>query len=981
MTVMTSREDVLSWLLAQGLRPTGVCADSRRIRAGDLFVAEVPESGARAVYARDALANGACAVLWAADLPLCPAEFGSAPVVAVENLHQLIGPLAQQVYGHPSRRLRVLAVTGTNGKTTVTQWLAQSMPVHCAVIGTLGAGYPGGMVETGFTTPDAAQYAHLLADFVSDGATACAVEASSIGLEEGRMAGSAVDCAVFTNLTRDHLDYHHSMEAYAAAKAKLFAWPGLRAAVVNHDDAYGRQLLSQTAAQRLLAYGLSARPDDLPAGVAWVGAEDVRTTSQGLTAVLVFNGQRLAFSTRIIGRHNLSNLLAVAAVLIAEGLSPAEIIVKLQKLQPPAGRMACYGGDAAPLVVVDYAHSPDALAHILSALRDVATARHGRLVCLFGCGGDRDPGKRPEMGRAAVAGADAVWITSDNPRSEDPEAILTAIAEGAPSAIRVVDRAQAIARVIAQAVAADVILLAGKGHERTQEIRGQRFPFDDAVHAQAALATWRASRVMNKPMRSVRLANAVPLSVVTDWLSAAAIPGAGSEMVQGVSTDTRTLQAGDLFIALRGEQFDAHEFLEDVREAGAVGAVVEAGHPILTSPALDGWPLIICDDTRHALGTLGQAWRARFDLPVVAITGSNGKTTTKELIAHLFRAVAGDEAVLSTLGNFNNEIGLPLTLLRLGPQHRYAVIELGMSHPGEIAALAQLAQPTIAVVTNAQRAHLAGLGSLAGVADEKGSLFDAIPEGGSAVVNLDDPHALSWINRLRPGRRALGTHVVGTSERADHLLPVFVCESVAIAAGQALRIQTPAGLVEMTLPLAGLHNASNATQALAAGFAAGLDLAQMAQAIASFAGVSGRLQHKTGIAGAVVIDDTYNANPDSMRAAINVLTTDATAVDTVLVMGDMGEVGPESAALHAEVGRYAAERGVGALFAVGPLSVSAIAGYGNNRAQQAHHFSSQETLIAALRPMLSPRSRVLIKGSRSARMENVVNALIEQPQG
>lgn len=321
MPALTSHEDVLSWMLAQGLRPTGICADSRRIRAGDLFVAEVAESGARAVYARDALANGACAVLWSADLPLCPAEFGSAPVVAVEALHQLIGPLAQQIYGNPTERLRVVAVTGTNGKTTVSQWLAQSMPGHCAVIGTLGAGYPGVMVETGFTTPDAAQYANLLADFVSDGATACAVEASSIGIEEGRMAGSHVDCAVFTNLTRDHLDYHQTMAAYAAAKARLFVWPDLRAAVINHDDAFGQKLLGDTTAKLVIAYGLSERPAGLPQGVQWVGAEQVAATAQGLSATLVFGDERLPFSTRIIGRHNLSNMLAVSAVLVAEGLS------------------------------------------------------------------------------------------------------------------------------------------------------------------------------------------------------------------------------------------------------------------------------------------------------------------------------------------------------------------------------------------------------------------------------------------------------------------------------------------------------------------------------------------------------------------------------------------------------------------------------------------------------------------------------------
>lgn len=490
-----------------------------------------------------------------------------------------------------------------------------------------------------------------------------------------------------------------------------------------------------------------------------------------------------------------------------------------------------------------------------------------------------------------------------------------------------------------------------------------------------------AENMNNKPVRSVRLAEAVPLSLVTDWLSAHLPQGSGSVMVQGVSTDTQSLQAGDLFIALRGAQFDAHDFLEEVREAGAVAAVVEAGHPVLTSPALEGWPLIVCDDTRHALGVLGQAWRARYELPVVAITGSNGKTTTKELVAHLFRSVVGDDAVLSTLGNFNNEIGLPLTLLRLGSQHRYAVIELGMSHPGEIAALAQLAQPTIAIVTNAQRAHLAGMGSLASVAEEKGSLFDAIPEGGAAVVNLDDPHALSWLNRIQPGRRILGTHVVGTSDSADSLSPAFVAESVATANGQTLRVQTPAGAANVLLPLAGLHNASNATQALAAGFAAGLDLAQMVQALANFGGVTGRLQQKPGAAGATVIDDTYNANPDSMRAAINVLTSGAVGIETILVIGDMGEVGPEASALHAEVGRYAAERNVGALYAVGPLSVSAITAYGNARPARAHHFNSQEELVSALRPKLAAGTRVLVKGSRSARMENVVNALLEQSQG
>ena len=480
-----------------------------------------------------------------------------------------------------------------------------------------------------------------------------------------------------------------------------------------------------------------------------------------------------------------------------------------------------------------------------------------------------------------------------------------------------------------------------------------------------------------KPMRSVRLAEAVPLSLVTDWLSAALPSASASVMVQGVSTDTRTLQAGDLFVALRGEQFDAHEFLEDVREAGAVAAVVEAGHPALTSPALDGWPLIICDDTRHALGTLGQAWRQRYSLPVVAVTGSNGKTTTKELVTHLFSTLVGADAVLSTLGNFNNEIGLPLTLLRLAPTHRYAVIELGMSHPGEIAALAQLAQPSIAIVTNAQRAHLAGVGSLVGVAEEKGSLFDALPEAGTAIVNLDDPHAGLWLSRIKPGRQVFGTHVQGAA--ATSVAPAFSVEVTASSLqGQQLRVATPVGEVAVSLPLTGAHNASNALQAMAAGFAAGLDVQSMAEALASFGGVAGRLQRKVAQCGACVIDDTYNANPDSMRAAIDVLVGSASPTQTVMVIGDMGEVGAESEALHAEVGAYAAMRGVAVLYAVGPISRAAVAAYQQQGAGQARHFATQDDLVAALKNSLGANAVLLVKGSRSSRMENVVNALVEQ---
>ncbi|MEN9902374.1 MAG: UDP-N-acetylmuramoyl-tripeptide--D-alanyl-D-alanine ligase, partial [Pseudomonadota bacterium] len=309
---------------------------------------------------------------------------------------------------------------------------------------------------------------------------------------------------------------------------------------------------------------------------------------------------------------------------------------------------------------------------------------------------------------------------------------------------------------------------------------------------------------------------------------------------------------------------------------------------------------------------------------------------------------------------------------------RYAVIELGMSHPGEIAALAQLAQPSIAIVTNAQRAHLEGMGSLVGVAEEKGSLFDALPEGGTAIVNLDDPHAEQWLARIQSGRDVLGTHVQAAKQHGA-VAPSFVAEITETnLQGQVLRMTTPTEQVVVALPLSGAHNASNAAQAMAAGFAAGLDVQAMAASLASFGGVAGRLQRKQAVGGAQVIDDTYNANPDSMRAAIDVLAAGGASARAILVMGDMGEVGAESEALHAEVGAYAAQLGVGALFAVGPLSAGAVKAYQMNAAGESRHFATQEELVQALKNNLGADAVVLVKGSRSSRMEIVVNALVDQ---
>ena len=439
----------------------------------------------------------------------------------------------------------------------------------------------------------------------------------------------------------------------------------------------------------------------------------------------------------------------------------------------------------------------------------------------------------------------------------------------------------------------------------------------------------------------------------------------GNPRIEGVSTDTRTIASGELFIALEGENFDGHEFIEAAAARGAAAAMVNAAWADAHAPAL---PALVVADTRLALGALGASWRARFEIPLIGVTGSNGKTTVKEMIAGILRAQAAADgydpalAVLATTGNLNNDIGLPLMLLRLHGSHRAAVIEMGMNHPGEIAYLTRLARPTVALVNNAQRAHLAGLGGVAEVARAKGEIFDGLREGGTAVINADDPFAGLW-REMNAGRRTLA---FGLDQPAD------VRGRVELKAlGSVLSIETPQGAVEATLRVPGLHNARNALAAAAAALAAGASLAAVSAGLTSFGGVKGRLQARPGVAGAIVIDDSYNANPDSVRAAIDVLA--ATPGRKILVLGDMGEIGGQAGQFHDEIGGYAKSQGVDQLFALGEHSELASRNFGAG----GQHFAGVEALLEALVSQLDGDTVVLVKGSRFMRMERVADAVAD----
>lgn len=476
-------------------------SDSRKLAAGDGFIAWPGAALDARQFVDAALQSGAVACLVEREgLEAWPLP-GGEHLASYQGLKVDTGAIAAAFFGMASNALKVIAVTGTNGKTSTAWWLAQALSalpgdlaLPCGMIGTLGVGRPPAadaaltlastVTSTGLTTPDPVLLQRTLRQFHDDGLKACAMEASSIGLEEQRLAGTHIDVAVFTNFTQDHLDYHVSMEAYWQSKRRLFAWPGLAAAVINVDDSQGEDMAESLVASGMEVWTTSCLRQ------ARLQARAIAYDTQGLCFEVVEDGVAVILQSRTIGGFNVSNLLGVIGAMRALGVPLEAAVHACSALHAVPGRMECLGGIGEPLVAVDYAHTPDALSQALSALRPLTVQRDGRLWCVFGCGGDRDTTKRPLMGAIAAQKADHVVVTSDNPRNEKPECVVAHILLGLPHGQAVdvqTDRALAIADAIARAAPNDVVLLAGKGHEETQEIAGVKRLFSDRAHAQLAL--------------------------------------------------------------------------------------------------------------------------------------------------------------------------------------------------------------------------------------------------------------------------------------------------------------------------------------------------------------------------------------------------------------------------------------------------------------------------------------------------------------
>ncbi len=507
--MMAAQQTTTAWCLSQllaGLAPvaaeqdrsiTGLSLDSRNLAAGDLFLACAGHNSHGLDFVQQALDRGAIAIVcepgaaWPQARIETLAEHVAIPVLCLSGLGRHISAIAARFYGEPSQHLRVIGVTGTNGKTSCSQFLAQALSATapCAIIGTLGNGFPGDLKAGLHTTPEPVELQALLAQLRQRGARAVAMEVSSHALDQGRTAAVHFDTALLTNLSRDHLDFHGSMADYAAAKLRLFHQAGLRCAILNLDDPFGWEVLSSLPASiKVLVYGLNTPTQPLPAqvqGTLWTSK--IEATAEGMRIRVQTSWGEGAFSTRLLGRFNVSNLLAVLAVLLEQGLPLAAALERLERLETVPGRMERFGGDARPLVVVDYAHTPDALEQVIQALRPHC---RGRLLCLFGCGGQRDTGKRPLMGAIAERLCDAIILTDDNPRNEDPDRIIQDILAGLehPERAQILrNRADAIRQAIAQSQPGDLILISGKGHESYQQYGDLRLPFCDREQVRQAL--------------------------------------------------------------------------------------------------------------------------------------------------------------------------------------------------------------------------------------------------------------------------------------------------------------------------------------------------------------------------------------------------------------------------------------------------------------------------------------------------------------
>ncbi len=949
-----------------------LCIDSRKARPGSLFLALAGTHRAGTDFISHAVEQGAIAVM----VPLSHVELAKKAVprgvllLGSKDPRVALGRIADAFYGHPSSLLKVIGITGTNGKTTCTfilEKILSASGARCGLSGTIMRKTCTASRTSSLTTPDAISFHGFLASVAKEKAEFAVTEVSSHGLMQGRVEGCRFELAVFTNLSHDHLDYHGDMEGYFQAKRLFFTRYKPGAAVINLDDKWGSRLWNEYQGHKV-SYGFSRNCTVFP--------EDFQITPSGIEAAIKIKGRVVKISSSLIGRHNLYNILASIAAAYVLGIRPEHIKKGIEALKNVPGRLERVDSPKGVTALVDYAHTPHALQNVLEGL---GSLKSGRLITVVGCGGDRDRTKRPEMAKIAAELSDMCIFTSDNPRTESAEAILKDMLEGPdPELMKKVevvkDRRKAIFKAASLARPGDILLVAGKGHEDYQIIGKTRFPFDDRKVLKEALnATGNPSeRLLTEPSRKGKMD--IELGQLANILGGKVISGNPETAFSSVCTDSRTIKAGQLFWALKGENFDGHAFVLAASERKAAGAVVEyepAGLPA-------GFPLLRVKDSLASLGDLAAWYRTKIGCNVFAITGSCGKTTTKELVLAILK---GPYKALGTRGNFNNLIGLPLTILSLAPDTQWAVLEMGTNLPGEIERLCQVARPDAGLITCIRPVHMEGLGTLENISKEKAALFRSLPEHGTAVVNLDDPLVIRHLPHVRC------KHVTGytchDAARDDRVEKLVVLKNMAQAKqGMDVTLDICGQVTTVRSRLFGRVNALNILAAAAAGAALGIDATLIRKGIETVQASPGRMHARNLAKGWLLLDDSYNANPSSVKAAMDVACDITKGASKTFILGDMLELGPRANEFHRQTGESAAACSPDLLLTVGKLAKHIARGAleAGLSANRIFPFESTDELLKWMAEdpegfFNGTRRTVLVKASRGMGLDQVARYL------
>lgn len=871
----------------------GITSNSNEVQAGTLFVALKGVKTDGAAFIPDAAKKGAAAVL--ADREVA----ADIPVIRVQNARASMGQMADKLY--PSDGVVKVAVTGTNGKTSCVNYVAEllnGLGILSASFGTIGVQSPVLKIEGAMTTPDAVTVHKTLHELDGKGVKVVALEASSHGLDQDRLAGIEFAVSAFTNITQDHLDYHGDMGTYFNAKMKLFCERTAANGVVilNADiDEYETmraQILQQGL--RVISYGVNGTELKLLSRIA---------TPTGQTVEVDAFGKKYTCDLNIVGDFQVSNVLCAVGMCIGlndnykllgemtRGEFIDKIFALLPTLQAPAGRLECVGHlKNGAAIYIDYAHTPDALERVLKTMRPHT---HRELVCVFGCGGDRDKTKRPLMGAIAQKYADRAYVTDDNPRTENAADIRAQIKAATPQSVEMGDRHIAIDEAVHSLQTGDVLVIAGKGHETGQKIGDMVYAFDDKIEAQLAILRAEQTPLWTYDELRACLGDTVPTGACAF----------------GISIDTRTLTVGDMYVAIRGERLDGHDFVAAAVHKGASICLVD--HEIAGVPKSKQ---IIVTDVQTAFEKMGAFARNRSEAAFIEITGSSGKTTTKEMLKTVLSAQGNTYA---TAGNLNGKIGVPLTLARMGRDVQYAIIETGMDHLGDLANLSKMVRPNVSIITMVGPAHLAYFKDVAQIAQAKSEIFIGQEKDGTAIINADSPYyAFLRDNAISNGIRNIISF--GKNDCADFKL------LNAVPGGDKTMVDAMVGgeKIAYTIGFLGEHFAMNSLAVLAGVDAVGASVKQAATDLAQTSAAQGRgAAQKITLADGRsydLIDDSYNANPASMAASIGTLGMHANAVKIAL-LGDMLELGAAEIEMHTNLLQNLLDNHVAKVYAVGTL--------------------------------------------------------------